>query len=60
MYPQIEHLECSSPLPAQTEVAIIGGGIVGVCCAWWLDRKSTRLNSSHSSDRLTSRMPSSA
>lgn len=36
MYPQIEHLECSSPLPAQTEVAIIGGGIVGVCCAWWL------------------------
>ena len=36
MYPQIERLECSSTLPAQTEVAIIGGGIVGVCCAWWL------------------------
>jgi glycine/D-amino acid oxidase-like deaminating enzyme len=36
MYPQIERLECSSTLPAQTEVAVIGGGIVGVCCAWWL------------------------
>ena len=49
------------PLPAAAKtgkrVAVIGSGPAGLACAQQLDRKSTRLNSSHQS---TSRMPSSA
>ncbi|TBU97829.1 D-amino-acid oxidase [Stutzerimonas kirkiae] len=36
MYPQIETLDGDSHLPDASEVAIIGGGIIGVSTAYWL------------------------
>lgn len=36
MYPQIETVDGDSHLPSESEVAIIGGGIIGICTAYWL------------------------
>lgn len=36
MYPQISHVESDLSLPKSADVVIIGGGIVGVCTAYFL------------------------
>jgi glycine/D-amino acid oxidase-like deaminating enzyme len=36
MYPHIEPFNSHQPLPASSEVTIIGGGIIGVSTAYWL------------------------
>ena len=39
MYPQIERISSDTSLPESTEVAVIGGGIIGVSTAYWLARR---------------------
>ncbi|MBD1554577.1 FAD-binding oxidoreductase [Pseudomonas sp. C2L11] len=36
MYPHISHVDSDHPLPQRADVVIIGGGIVGVCTAYFL------------------------
>ncbi|HCA7379898.1 TPA: D-amino-acid oxidase, partial [Pseudomonas aeruginosa] len=36
MYPHIESVSSDQQLPPATDVAIIGGGIIGVCAAYCL------------------------
>ena len=39
----IDNVTDSAPLPEQTDVAIIGGGIAGICTAWFLAKAGVRV-----------------
>ncbi|RKR07641.1 glycine/D-amino acid oxidase-like deaminating enzyme [Kushneria sinocarnis] len=43
MYPHIQTVESSPALPDETDVAVIGGGIIGVATAWALARTGVRV-----------------
>lgn len=39
MYPQITQVDSDAPLPESADVVVIGGGIVGVCTAYFLAQR---------------------
>ena len=39
MGPAVDHVPSDPALPARTQVVVIGGGIIGVCTAFFLARK---------------------
>lgn len=43
MYPHIQMLQSSDALPAETDVVVIGGGIIGACTAWSLANAGVRV-----------------